>query len=202
MKIQKLALPVVDKENPEYKQIVYAEVYAPLVLDTHNDYMTAETIENMAHEFLKAKRQGFIDLYHNNTLIDACVVESFIARDNDPDFTPKSWVVGIHIQDSEVWQMILNGELNGLSLEAWATSEEKKVSVILPDEVRGITSTVENHKHEFVAKYDDKGNFIGGITSEVNGHTHTITHATMTDKSLDHNHLFDSVTGFYISEVE
>ena len=56
MNIKKLALPVVDENKVDWKQIVYAEVYAPNVLDTHGDYMTAETIEKMAHDFLKAKK--------------------------------------------------------------------------------------------------------------------------------------------------
>lgn len=202
MNIKKLALPVVDENKVDWKQIVYAEVYAPNVLDTHGDYMTAETIEKMAHDFLKAKNQRNIDIMHNNVLIKACIVESYIARDDDTFFTPKSWVVGIHIEDENVWQAILKGELNGLSLEAFATPEERIVEVAIPDTVRGYTSNVKNHTHQFIARYDSQGNFIGGITDVVDGHSHDIEHATMTNISEGHSHTFDSVDGFYILGTE
>lgn len=198
MNIKKLALPEIDENREDWRQIVYAEVYAPNVLDTHNDFMMAETIEKMAHTFLKTKSQRNIDVMHNNVLVNACIVESFIARDDDKVFTPKSWVVGIHIEDEDIWQAILDGKLNGLSVEAFTNFDEKVVEVTLPDVVKGVTSKVKSHIHQFTARYDNKGNFIGGITDVVDGHSHTITHATVTDFSEEHNHTFDSIEGFYI----
>ncbi len=193
----KLALPTTTTAEP-WQQILYSEVYAPMVIDTHGDYMTAETIEKMAHNFIKGGSQRNIDVMHNQTHISACIVESYIARAGDPDFTEGAWVVGMHVEDSAVWDSVVKGELNGLSLEATAFTTSKKVAVTIPDIVSGKTSTDNNHTHTFKAKYNEKGEFVGGITDEVDGHSHTISHPTMTDIVSEHCHKFDSVDGFYV----
>lgn len=198
--VQKYALTN-NTEVEEWRQILYAEVYAPMVLDTHGDYMTAESIEGMAHNFLKDGYQRNIDVMHDGTHVEACIVESFIARQGDPDFTPLSWVVGIHIENEDLWQKVLNGELNGLSLEALAQVEEQTVSLTIPDLVEGLTSTDNNHRHTFRAVYNDEGEFVGGVTNEVDGHVHTISHATYTDTEEFHNHKFDSVSGFFVTKT-
>lgn len=169
-----------------------------MVLDTHGDYMTAETIENMAHGFLKSGNQRNIDFMHDGVHVSACIVESYIAQEGDPEFAAGAWVVGIHIEDETLWGKVLSGEINGLSLEALANYEEKKVEVSIPDLVVGTTSVDAGHSHTFKAKYNDKGEFVGGITDEVDGHSHVISHPTFTNTSDNHSHKFDSVEGFYI----
>ena len=45
------------KKSDAKKQIVFGEVYVPNVRDTDGNFMTAETIEKMAHDFLANKKK-------------------------------------------------------------------------------------------------------------------------------------------------
>lgn len=179
----------------EELQIVYGEVYAPNVgLDSQGDYMTAEEIRKMAHSFIANGRQTSVDKEHDRSDNQGVVVESFIARANDPDgFIDGAWVVGIHVPDYEVWNMIKKGELNGFSLEAKVQSVQKEIELDVPSEIIGKTEMHSNHAHDFILKFDDKGNLIGGETSYDFGHRHQITKGTITDSSEGHNHRYSFV---------
>lgn len=105
------------KKSDTKKQIVFGEVYVPNSKDTDGNFMTAETIEKMAHDFLENNRNAQISKGHDGNTDKGCVVESFIAREGDPDFVAGSWVVGVHVPDVNVWKSIENGELTGFSIE-------------------------------------------------------------------------------------
>ena len=105
------------KKSDSKKQIVYGEVYVPDRKDSDGNYMTAETIEKMAHGFMKNSRNSQISKSHDGNTDKGCVVESFIAREGDPDFIAGSWVVGVHVPDAKIWKSIEDGELTGFSIE-------------------------------------------------------------------------------------
>ena len=105
------------KKSDTTKQIVFGEVYVPDVKDTDGNFMTAETIEKMAHNFLANKKNFQISKSHDGNTDKGCVVESFIAREGDPDFIAGSWVVGVHVPDTKIWEQIEKGELTGFSIE-------------------------------------------------------------------------------------
>lgn len=113
------------KKTDTMKQIVYGEVYVPDDPDTDGDWMTATEIEKMAHLFMANLRQYQVDKQHDETPDDGVVVESFIAREGDPDFTPGAWVLGTKITNAETWAQILKGEITGYSMAGDA--------VIVPD---------------------------------------------------------------------
>lgn len=189
------------EEEVQKKRIVYGEVYPPDRIDSDKEYMTAEEIEKMAHDFLRQKMNDQIDVMHENkTYEGVCVVESFIARDGDPDFIPGSWVVGVHIPDDELWGMVEKGELNGFSMEALVKTMEKEVTVDVPPVVSGLTSKSEDHQHRFYVTYDQDGNFKGGTTDVVKGHSHRIRGGTVTDVVNDHSHRFSSVDNIKVVE--
>jgi hypothetical protein len=73
------------------------EVYSPDFPDSQGDYMTAEEIRLMAYRFMAKGEPYRIDKEHDKKECGAFVVESFIARENDPDFISGSWVIGVHI---------------------------------------------------------------------------------------------------------
>lgn len=173
------------------KQIVYGEVYAPGIPDTDGEFMVAETIEKMAHEFMRNMRLNQVDTNHNNEVVErACVIESFVARENDPDFIPGSWVVGVHIPDEQVWDMIEKQEINGFSLEALVKKRKSTVTMEIPAVLSGMTDVCKDHDHEFFVSYDDDGNFLGGKTSVNMGHSHLIKRGTVTEDADSHNHRF------------
>lgn len=100
------------------KRLVYAEVYLPDVEDAHGHQMTRAEIEKMAHGFMKAQRTNMIDVQHDNQTDYGCyMVESFIARDSDPDYVPGSWVACVKVENDEIWKAIKSGELTGFSFE-------------------------------------------------------------------------------------
>lgn len=108
----------------EDRRLVYGEVYAPLHIDTDKEAMTASEIEKMAHNFLSRGLTNKIDIGHNLQESGSVIVESFIARKNDPDgFIEGSWVIGVLVPE-DVWPAVKNGELNGFSF--YGKVEKKK----------------------------------------------------------------------------
>lgn len=179
------------KRRDDEKQIVYGEVYAPDVLDTYGEYMTAEDIEIMAHRFMQLDLRTAIDTQHDNVPNGAYPVESFVAREGDPDYTPGAWVLGVKIPDGHLWRQVKSGELNGFSFQSLVkpTSVEVEYSVIR-DHV-GKTESQSDHDHVYLVELDDIGNVIGGRTSKAaDGHFHVITRASRTEESEGHNHRF------------
>ena len=116
------------KKSDAKQQIVFGEVYVPNRRDTDGNFMTAETIEKMAHDFLRNKRNAQISKGHDGNSDKGCVVESFIARDGDPDFVAGSWVVGVHVPDARIWKSIEAGELTGFSIEGTGELIEEELA--------------------------------------------------------------------------
>ena len=124
-----MAISKVDAEL----QIVYGEVYAPGFPDSQGDYMTRETIREMAFEFMRKGLGANIDVQHSQEQSGAYVVESFIARDDDSVFIPGSWVIGVKVPDPELWAQIKSGELNGFSLDGKAMRVDSVLEIDMPD---------------------------------------------------------------------
>lgn len=104
------------------KQIVYCVVLSPEELDSQDDWMTAEDIEDAAHLFMmKARAIGS----EHSKQIDAQPVESYIAPQDlnwdDGPYGPQvvkkgSWVIGIKIHDPKEWAKVENGDYQGVSV--------------------------------------------------------------------------------------
>jgi hypothetical protein len=181
-------------DTAEEQRMVWAEVYAPDRLDAGKDFATAEEIRKAAYNFVRSGRLTKVDVMHGNKGQEGVqILETFIARDNDPDFIPGSWVVGIHIPDDALWAKVKKGEINGLSMEALAMTQKVALEVDIPPLIVGTTSKDAEHVHKFYVSYDDQGNFKGGYTDEVDGHKHVIKAGTVTETVNDHNHKFSSV---------
>lgn len=114
------------KKSDTLKQITYGEVYVPDEKDTDGNWMTSETIEKMAHDFMQELRLTQIDKNHDGEADKGTVVESFIVRKGDPDFTEGSWVVGVKVHDTETWDSIQKGEITGFSIEGRGELIEEK----------------------------------------------------------------------------
>jgi hypothetical protein len=177
-------------------QIVYGEVYAPNVVDSQGDFMEPDEIRKMAHGFLKDMNIDQVDKNHDHELTGSHVVESFIARKGDPTFIEDSWVVGVHVPDSNLWDQIKKGELNGFSLEAKVKRVDKELEIEVPEHVVGKTEDVGGHTHVFKVHFDEEGNFQGGQTDVVNGHYHKIARGAATEEAAGHTHRFSFVEEF------
>lgn len=188
---------IVVKDENGFERVAFAEVIIPDSLNVYGDFHTKESVKEFAYGFMMG---GFgIDVDHDEVDVSGDkiqVVESFIARPNDPDFIEGSWVVGILVKDDDLWDKILNGEINGFSYQA-IVRRLADVEVVVPiDKVRyGNTQPdpMDGHYHSFVVVLDDNERPVSGGTSVVNGHSHNISQHTFTDKAHEHVHIYNYV---------
>jgi hypothetical protein len=181
------------KKADDELQVLWTEVYAPGIPDSQGDFMTASEIRDMAYSFMKLSKMDNVDLNHNHRLSGIIVVESFVAREDDSIFIPFAWVVGLHVPDVNLWEAIKRGDYNGVSLDGDAERADKTVTLTVPDRLAGKTTKAENHEHTFLVKYGPQGQFLGGDTDEVNGHSHRIQRGTVTEAAHGHSHRFSFV---------
>ena len=195
---QELVIKLANAEDEQ--RIVFAEVYAPNRPDSYGDFMNEEHIRKAAYAFMKAQRLDQIDVMHNNQATDGvAVVESFIARADDPIFIPGSWVVGVHVPDDLTWDKIKRGELNGFSLEAVVMTEKMDMHLEVPPIISGQTDNFGDHQHQFHVAFGEDGKFLGGITNSVNGHQHVIKAGTITEPADNHHHRFSAVDSLMVA---
>jgi hypothetical protein len=181
------------KKADDEQQVVLAEVYAPGVPDSQGDFMTAEEIRLMAYGFMKKGQMGNVDREHDNQTFGATIVESFIARDGDPDFIPGSWVVGVYIPDPAQWANVKNGTFNGFSFDGEGDRHDREITLEVPDWLVGETSVTNDHSHVFTVRYGPSGEFLGGETGITDGHSHEIKRGTVTEETDGHDHRFSYV---------
>jgi hypothetical protein len=178
------------KRMDEEQQVVYGEVYAPNVLDTYGEFMTADDIETMAHRFMRLDLRSVIDTNHDMQPNGSYPVESYIAQEGDPYYTAGAWVLGVKIVDDAVWTAVKSGELNGFSFQSLVKPKQVDVVyTVLRDHV-GATEASEDHQHTYFVQLDEGGNVVGGQTDNVMGHDHTIRRASVTELSAGHSHRF------------
>lgn len=99
------------------KQVVLGEVYVPWEVDSQGDWMTPQDIEEMAYWWM----ENYQLIGKNHVFVSdkdiGVVVESFITRTGDPDFTvPGSWVLGTKVTNPEVWAEVKAGRITGYSI--------------------------------------------------------------------------------------
>lgn len=188
---------VITKDAEGFERLVFAEVIIPDAINVYGDFHTRQSVRDFAYGFMMS---GFgLDVEHDNDDITgkALVVESFIARSGDPDFIEGAWVVGMHIPDDGMWNEVLDGTINGYSYEAFVKTLYTQMEV--PDDKTrlGITQpdNFDQHTHEFFVLLDDDGRPIAGGTSVVNGHSHSISQHTITDKAFEHSHIYNFIKG-------
>lgn len=176
------------KRIDAHKRIVFGEVYAPNQLDSYGEFMVADDIETMAHRFMRLDLSAVIDTQHDETPNGSYPVESFVARDGDPDFTPGAWVLGVKVEGDEVWERVLKGELNGFSFQSLVKPIEVDVTIEVVRDHFGKVEKAEaadDHDHLFFVQLNEAGRVIGGHTSVDKGHSHEIKHGTVTEIGSD-----------------
>ncbi len=115
------------KKADNEKQVAYCVVLEPNSVDSQNDWMTAEDIEDAAHSYIMKSR--VIGSQHMKT-IKAEPVESYIAPhdmywdegENGSQIVKKgSWVLGIKVHDAGEWEKVKSGEYSGVSVGGFGT---------------------------------------------------------------------------------
>lgn len=184
----------VKRGGKEWEQVAWAEVLVPDVPNTFGDLYTREAIVGFRDGFMKS--EFILDIEHDLVDVknrDYYIVESFIARDDDQDFVPGSWVLGVKIINDDLWQMILDGEINGFSYEALVSLEP--IEWVYDEETRIVVGTTEpdpfdGHTHSYAVVLSAMNKVISGSTGVTDGHWHELTTHTITDKANGHNHRY------------
>ncbi len=123
------------KKSDDEKHLVFATVYEPDTVDSQGDFAEADEIEKACHLFLNQYRQECVDTEHNQNPNGSIIVESFIKRgsiDEFPETKDGAWCVVIKIRDVEIWDMIKNGEITGVSMFGSAMKTEVEESDLTP----------------------------------------------------------------------
>lgn len=93
---------------------------------------TKESIEKMSQDFMKNYRQNEVTLDHEDMANDITITESWLVEDPYKDKAnalginvPKgTWMVGMHVNQIDVWERVKSGELKGFSVESMISLEE------------------------------------------------------------------------------
>jgi len=178
----------------EAKRLVYAEVYAPMHVDTDGEFMTEEHIERMAHKFLSSGKVTKIDVQHDQKESGCVIVESFLAREQDPDgFIKGSWVLGVKVIPDELWERVQKGELNGFSFQGYIHKTPVKATVVVARKFIGETEesavgVLPPHRHTVSLSFTEAGRLMAGRTSREFDHDHGVKRATATEMEWEHAH--------------
>lgn len=105
-------------------RIVYGVVLEPDTEDLQGDILDAETIEKAAHGYLQESR-----VVGDSHMVQAAadVVESYIAPADiqlgEQTVKKGSWVMGVKVNDDEMWAAVKKGEFSGFSIGGFGTRE-------------------------------------------------------------------------------
>lgn len=127
-------------ENEEKQNITGVVMLADTPIYRRNgDYeyyitYSKETIAKMAEKYLKDGMQNNVSLMHNGELITGINMLEIYIKDSSKGIEPNfiedvpdgSLMATFHVEDSDLWEQIKNGDvLNGFSLEGFFSIEEK-----------------------------------------------------------------------------
>jgi hypothetical protein len=182
------AVSVID----ESRRLVFGEVYAPNKIDAFGWFMEPTEVEKMAHRFMKLDLSTCIDTNHDNVPNGSYPVQSFIAREGDPQFTPGAWVLGVKVTNETLWNAIVKGEINAFSMEIYVKKVPATVQYEVVGKQVGMTEPAgdDQHTHYFYAEVDTSGRVVKGKTSTNAGHYHEIDVNSVTQATNNHAHRF------------
>ena len=93
---------------------------------------TKESIEKMSQEFMKEYRQNEVTLDHEEMANDITITESWLVEDPYKDkanalginVPQGTWMIGMKVNQIDVWDRVKSGELRGFSVESLISLEE------------------------------------------------------------------------------
>jgi hypothetical protein len=145
----------------EEKHMVYGPAIIPdkhiLQYDDYGNpyylFFSKETTEKLAQNFLKNFGQKAFTFQHNEYLEGATLVEQWIISDEEKDkanllkfkLPVGTWMMGVKIDNLELWEKIKNETVKGLSIEAYMVYKVVKNSIPEEEKVyKKVKSIVEN----------------------------------------------------------
>lgn len=110
--------------NEELKQVTYVAMLPGV--DLHSDEVDLETVRLAKESFNKSAMRP--NLFHVTMTDSFEVIESYLmpcAAELNGQFVAKgTWLMTLQVHDDDVWQMIKNDEITGLSIGAMGSVED------------------------------------------------------------------------------
>lgn len=93
---------------------------------------TRESIEKMSQDFMKNYRQNEVTLDHEEMANDITITESWLVEDPYKDkanalginVPQGTWMIGMKVNQIDVWERVKSGELKGFSVESMISLED------------------------------------------------------------------------------
>lgn len=95
-------------------------------------FFTKETVRKIAQKYFKEGFQHNLNLHHSSIPAHSFIFQSYITDKAKGIYPPKeiavpdgSWIVGVKIENSDVWKKVKSGEVKGFSIEGVFDYDEK-----------------------------------------------------------------------------
>jgi hypothetical protein len=93
--------------------------------EVHQIFFSIETIKIIRESFHKKNGKQFININHNGIVTGVIITKSFIIEEGNIKSLPTeflnlpigTWMIECKVENNEVWKMINENQINGLSLE-------------------------------------------------------------------------------------
>ena len=125
---------VMKSDEPKEQMISYEVVYEPNVKDSHDEWMSAETLEKACENFNKNLKEGIVkaNLFHAQDTESFSVVDTWIQKEFDVNVADTgepikagTWVAKLQYHDEDVWELKKAGVLGGVSIGAMGVLNEE-----------------------------------------------------------------------------
>ena len=119
------SVPVIKAANEELKQVLFIAML-PDSTDLHGDFTSSEEVRKAKESFNKSQMNT--NLFHLQMTDSFEVIESYLSPVDfvlgDKFVAKGTWLMNLQVHDDELWQLIKDGEINGISIGAMATVEK------------------------------------------------------------------------------
>ena len=117
-------VPVIKALNEELMQVTYVAML-PDSTDLAGDFTSAEEVRKAKESFNKSEQRA--NLFHMSMTDTFAVIESYLAPAdmilNNQAVLKGTWLMTLQINDSDLWDLVKSGDINGISIGAEATVE-------------------------------------------------------------------------------
>ena len=117
-------VPVIKALNEELMQVTYVAML-PDSTDLAGDFTSAEEVRKAKESFNKSEQRA--NLFHMSMTDTFAVIESYLAPAdmilNNQAVLKGTWLMTHQIHDSDLWELVKSGDINGISIGAEATVE-------------------------------------------------------------------------------
>lgn len=125
MQTETKSVSVIKAANEELKQVLFVAML-PDSTDLHGDYTSSEEVRKAKESFNKSQMNT--NLFHLAMTDKFEVIESYLSPVDfvlgDKFVAKGTWLMNLQVHDDELWDLIKDGEINGISIGAMAQVEK------------------------------------------------------------------------------